>query len=249
MTCAIRFDRVSKYYPPSLERAFLARELVRLLLRKPRGGKAHWALSEVTFEVAPGEAVGVVGVNGSGKSTLLSLVARTSYPTGGRVEVGGRVGPLLELGAGFSLDLTGRENVLLNASLLGLSRQEAKERLPGILDYADLGEFVDAPLHTYSSGMVARLGFAVVAHIDADVLLVDETLSVGDGRFQAKCKATIQRFLSEGRTMLLVSHDLNTIESTCARVLWIDRGRLRADGPREQVLGRYRSFLTGDDGP
>ncbi|MFQ5505181.1 MAG: ABC transporter ATP-binding protein [Planctomycetota bacterium] len=234
---------MSKAYRLLQQRPFLAREIVRRVLQRASEVQQYWALREVSFEVEKGTSVGLIGANGSGKSTLLSLIARTSYPTGGDLEVRGRVGPLLELGAGFHPDLTGFENVLLNASLLGLSREETFSRLDSILDYSGIDEFIHSPIQTYSVGMRARLGFAVIAHIDPDILLVDEVLSVGDAGFQAKCATTMRQFKDDGKTMLLVSHDMATIQDMCEQAIWLEEGEIRARGSSDEVVASYLESL------
>jgi len=243
MDGAIRLEGVSKRYRLVRQRPFLARAVFRRVLQRPSSVEYHWALRDVDLEVERGTSVGVIGANGSGKSTLLALVARTTYPTEGTVEVAGRVGPLLDLGAGFHPDLTGFENVYLNASLLGLARSEVDRRIDSIIDYSGLAEFIHSPLHTFSTGMVARLGFAVLAHIEPEVLLVDEALSVGDAQFQAKGEETMQRFVERGTTLLLVSHDLDLIEKLCQRLVWIDGGSIRASGTPADVLPAYREAM------
>lgn len=241
MAAAIRLSEVSKCYRILRQQPFLAKTLFRALSRRSPPPELHWALREVSFEIGEGECVGVLGKNGSGKSTLLSLLARTSRPTYGKVEVRGRIGPLLELGAGFAAELTGLENIYLNASLLGLQRAEVDARLESIIDYAELGDFVYSPLSTYSTGMRARLGFAVVAHVDADVLLIDEALSVGDQAFQDKCTATMAEFQRRGTTMVLVTHDMPLIERMCSRAIWLDGGRVAAIGPSAEIVASYRA--------
>jgi ABC-type polysaccharide/polyol phosphate transport system ATPase subunit len=236
---AIGFEHVSKRFRLRHQRPFLAKEVFRLLTQRPAQIAEHWALNDVSFAIGRGESVGIVGRNGAGKSTLLSMIARTSYPTSGRVEVHGRVAPLLELGAGFHPELTGYENIFLNAMLLGLSRQEVAERFDAIAAYAELGAFLDTPISTYSTGMVARLGFAVVAHIEADVMLIDEILGVGDQQFQSKCRDTLLGFRASGRTIVLVSHSAESVQSLCERAIWIDKGVVRADGPVAEVLAAY----------
>ncbi|MBK8980227.1 MAG: ABC transporter ATP-binding protein [Planctomycetes bacterium] len=240
MTLAIRLRDVSKSFRLRHRSPFLARELLRAVMQRPTRVEVFWALRHVSFEIRAGEAVGVIGHNGAGKSTLLSLVARTARPTEGELEVNGRVAAMLELGAGFHPDLTGYENIFLNGMLLGLSRREVAARLESIAAYADLGEFLDTPIHTYSTGMRARLGFAVVAHVDPDIIILDEVLGVGDAAFQDKCRATLTRFRAAGTTMFLVSHQPSNVRALCERVLWLDQGRLVADGPTEDVLARYR---------
>ena len=198
-----------------------------------------WALREVSFEVRPGESVAIVGRNGSGKSTLLGLLARIYRQSRGTLAVDGRVAPLLELGAGFHPDLTGRENVYLNGAILGLRRPEIDERITDIIGFSELAEFIDTPLKTYSVGMQMRLGFAIAVQTRPDILLVDEVLAVGDEAFQHKCSRRIERFQNEGRTILFVSHDMDAVRRVAPRTIWIDRGKLRDDGPTAQVLAAY----------
>lgn len=244
---AIRFQNVSKAFRLDLQRRFLASGLLRCLTS--RSAEMHWALRDVSFTIEHGDSVGVIGANGSGKSTLLSLMARTSYPTSGVVEVSGRIGPLLELGAGFHPLLTGYENIILNASLLGMTREEVMGNVDRIIDYAELREFIDAPLSKYSTGMVARLGFAVLAHLRPDILLVDEALSVGDAGFAAKCSATIQEFLATGTTIVIVSHDLPSITRLCRTAIWINKGRVEDQGPAEAVCERYWKWASAERPP
>lgn len=245
MAIVIRVHEVSKAYRLVRQRPFLAKELMRLILRRASTVEVYWALRDVSFEVEAGEAVGVIGTNGSGKSTLLSLIAKTSYPTLGEVSVQGRIGPILDLGAGFQQELTGIENIFLNASLLGLQREEVHEKLESMIAYSGLGDFVNSPLSTYSTGMRARLGFAVVAHIDPDILLMDEVLAVGDGDFQVKCQQTMQEFRERGKTMFLVSHDLESVRRLCTRAIWIDRGRVAAIGRADEIVARYLEAPAG----
>jgi lipopolysaccharide transport system ATP-binding protein len=197
------------------------------------------ALQGLDLEIAPGESVALLGRNGSGKSTFLSLVGRIYLPTSGTLEVRGRVAPLLELGAGFHGDLNGLENIELNGVILGLTRRQVAERLRSIVDFAELGHCIDAPLRTYSSGMVARLGFAVAVHTEADILIVDEVLAVGDEEFQEKCFARIEQFKSEGKTLLIVSHEMNDVLRVATRVVWLEEGRVRMDGDPQPVVEAY----------
>jgi homopolymeric O-antigen transport system ATP-binding protein len=236
---AIRVNNVSKGYRLVKQRPFLAKEFLRRILQRPSSSSYFMALKDVSFEVPKGESLAVIGTNGSGKSTLLSLIAQTSYPNQGTIEVRGRIGPLLELGAGFHPDLTGHENIYLNASLLGLSREEIDAKFDAIVDYADIGEFLDAPIATYSTGMQARLGFAVLAHIDPDVLIVDEALSVGDGGFRQKCEKTMRELLDKGTTLFLVSHDMSQVRDLCTRALWLHKGEVRMLGPTDEVVHEY----------
>jgi lipopolysaccharide transport system ATP-binding protein len=209
------------------------------LFRPAPAGEDLWALKEVTFEVPPGEVLGVIGRNGSGKSTLLKVLSQVTDPTEGQARVRGRVGSLLEVGAGFHHDLTGRENVYLNGAILGLSRREIRDRFDAIVSFAEVEEFIDTPVKRYSSGMQARLAFAVAAHLDTDVLLVDEVLAVGDAAFQKKCLFKMEETAARGRTVLLVSHQMGQIRRLCTRALWLDAGRVRDLGPVAQVTGGY----------
>jgi len=241
----IKLTNVCKSYRLYKQRPFLAREFFRMLLQRPSAVDVHHALTDVSFEVMPGESVGVLGRNGAGKSTLLSLVAKTSYPTSGTVEVNGTIGPLLELGAGFHPDLSGHENVFLNAAILGLTRSEIEDRFDAIADFAEIGEFMDAPLHCYSTGMRARLGFAVIAQVDPDIVLIDEILAVGDAQFQAKCNKTISGFKEAGKNLFLVSHNMSDISRLCERAIWLERGRVAGAGPTDEVISNYMEYTRG----
>lgn len=196
-------------------------------------------LKGISFDVGRGECVAVVGRNGAGKSTLLSLMARVYKPTSGSVEIDGRVAPLLELGAGFHPDLTGEENVFFNGVVLGLTRKQVSSRMADIVAFSELGDHIDAPVRTYSSGMLARLGFAVAVHVDADVLLVDEVLAVGDFEFEQKCYARIEEFRAGGGTILFVSHQTDAVRRVADRAIWLNAGRIEAEGPPEEVLAAY----------
>ena len=207
-----------------------------------------WALREVDLTIGPGEMLGVVGRNGAGKSTLLKVIARVLHPTQGRVRVYGRVVPLLDLGAGFHPELTGRENIYLYSSLLGETRQQTNGRLEEIIDFAELGDFIDAPLRTYSSGMSIRLAFAVAACRPAEVLLVDEALAVGDEAFQRKCLARMEAHRESGACVVMVSHDAGAIAAHCGRAAWLDGGRLQAEGEPSWVLERYHRAVSEREG-
>ena len=200
-----------------------------------------WALQGINLSIGRGEAMGLIGQNGAGKSTLSKLVAKVLRPSSGRVIVRGNVSPLLEFGAGFHPELTGRENVYLNGAMLGFSRKEMDEKFKEIVDFAELWDFIDAPLRTYSSGMYARLGFAVATDVIPDVLIIDEILSVGDEAFQHKSSDRMQQFRDQGATILLVSHNMETIESTCDRVVWLDHGHLMDCGEPSRVIREYRN--------
>lgn len=213
---------------------------INLFRRKKRNGtrRHFWPLQNVSFSVYEGESVGIVGPNGSGKSTLLKLVGGILEPTSGTTTVRGRISALLELGAGFHPDLTGRENIFLNGSMYGLSRSEMREQLDAIIEFSELGDFIDMPIKHYSSGMYVRLGFAVAIHTRPDILLIDEVLAVGDATFQHKCMDAIQAFRQQGGTLLLVTHDLGAIQSICDRAIWYENGRVQAIGhPTEIVMG------------
>ncbi len=197
------------------------------------------ALKGISFSVAPGETVAVIGRNGSGKSTLLGLMARVYRPTSGTVTMNGRVSCLLELGAGFHPELTGIENIYLNGSILGMSRKDIANRFDEIVAFAELEQFIDAPIRTYSSGMVMRLGFSIAIQVDPDILLVDEVLAVGDERFQRKCYEKVRELQKAGRTIVFVSHDLVAVREVASRAIWLDSGVIRADGDVETVLAAY----------
>lgn len=196
-------------------------------------------LKGVSLEVRGGECVAVIGKNGAGKSTLLSLLARIYLPSSGSLEVKGRVAPLLELGAGFHNDLSGLENIYFNAVILGLTREQVKERLDAIVEFSELGEAIQAPVRTYSSGMMARLGFAIAIHVDAEVLIVDEVLAVGDQRFEQKCLERVEQFRRDGGAILLVSHQLPTVEKFADRVVWLKDGVVEMEGDPSTVIAEY----------
>jgi len=217
-------------------------------IRKLQGRIEHGellALRDATLTIAPGERVGVVGPNGAGKSTLFRVIARVRRPTQGRVVVRGSVAPLLELGLGFHGELTGRENVVLHGAVMGHSRGDMERRMGAIAEFAELEAFLDAPLRTYSTGMAARLAFSVATDVDPDILLVDEALSVGDERFQAKCHERMAGFHDRGKTFLLVSHSLPEVVANCSRALWISEGRVVQDGPAEAVCAAYHAWAQG----
>ncbi|MFO1322738.1 MAG: ABC transporter ATP-binding protein [Burkholderiales bacterium] len=201
-----------------------------------------WALRDVGFDVARGETVGIIGRNGSGKSTLLQIVCGTLRPTAGRVQTHGRIAAMLELGAGFSPEFSGRENIFLNGYIVGLTQQQIEARYDAICAFADIGEFIDQPIKTYSTGMAVRLAFAVMAHVDADILVIDEALAVGDARFVQKCMRFLREFKERG-TLLFVSHDTTAVANLCDRVIWLDGGRLKANGPAKEVCDMYLENL------
>ncbi|WP_128930964.1 ABC transporter ATP-binding protein [Bradyrhizobium zhanjiangense] len=236
-------DRLKQSIVPRLQRA--AAPLARVVgktLTPSRYYREFWALQDVTFTVGPGETVGVIGRNGAGKSTLLQLVCGTLAPSSGSAVVKGRVAALLELGSGFNPDFTGRENIYLNASVLGLSGPEIEAKLPSIIAFADIGDFIEQPVKTYSSGMAMRLAFAVIAHVDADLLIVDEALSVGDAYFQQKCMRWLRGFREQG-TVLFCGHDIGSVMSFCSKAIWLDAGTVKAAGDAKEVCEAYMATV------
>ncbi|MGQ2185370.1 ABC transporter ATP-binding protein [Bradyrhizobium barranii] len=216
--------------------------LLGISLRERSYFTKFWALRDVSFRVKRGESIAIIGRNGSGKSTLLKLVCGTLTPTGGTSSVHGKVAAILELGSGFNPEFTGRENVLLNANILGLKREEAEARLDDILAFAEIGEFVDQPVKTYSTGMVMRLAFAVIAHVDAEILIIDEALAVGDAYFSQKCLRWLRRFRERG-TILFCGHDTGAVMSLCDRAIWIDKGNLVLEGTAKDVCEAYSASI------
>lgn len=209
--------------------------------------REFWALQDLSFRIPKGSTVGIIGRNGSGKSTLLQIICGTLTPTLGTVETRGRVSALLELGAGFNPEFTGRENVLLNAAILGFPPELMAERMDLVLAFSELGDFLDQPVKTYSSGMYARLAFATAIHVDPDILIVDETLAVGDARFVAKCMRRIKEIQEKGATILFVSHDVATVRALCESAIWLDQGRLADEGDVFPVSGRYMEYIFRDE--
>jgi ABC-type polysaccharide/polyol phosphate transport system ATPase subunit len=203
------------------------------------GRETVWALRDVSFEIKRGEALGVIGGNGAGKSTLIKLLSGITAPTAGEIEITGRLASLVEVGAGFQPDLTGRENIFLNGAILGMSYREIARKLPHIVEFAEIGNFLDVPVKRYSSGMFVRLGFSIAAYLDADILLLDEVLAVGDVAFQTRCFQRIEEKRRSGRTVLLVSHDLAAIERICGRALLLRNGRIVLDGDPREVVAAY----------
>jgi ABC-type polysaccharide/polyol phosphate transport system ATPase subunit len=215
-----------------------------------KGGRARyedfWAVNDVSFEVGRGETLGIIGHNGSGKSTLLKCIARILVPEKGAIELNGSMSALLELGAGFHPELSGRENIFLNASILGLSKRDTEQRFDGIVEFAGLERFIDMPIKNYSSGMLSRLGFAVAINVDPDILIIDEVLSVGDASFQRKSGEKIADFKRAGKTVIIVSHALPTVRVLCDSVVWLDHGKMVEIGPAAEVLDRYTGFTYDD---
>jgi ABC-2 type transport system ATP-binding protein/lipopolysaccharide transport system ATP-binding protein len=222
--------------------ASLKEWMIRFIMRRRDGYQRVVALENVSFEVGQGEALGVIGHNGAGKSTLLRVAAGILQPRAGVAVVRGLVAPIIELGIGFEQELTGRENIVFNGALLGRSRQEMYERMNEIVAFAELDHFIDQPIRTYSTGMVARLAFSVATTVDAQILLLDEVLSVGDERFQRKCAERITDFRRNGVTILFVSHALSSVENLCDNVIWVEGGRIRERGETQQVVENYQRW-------
>ena len=240
MSAVVRLENVSKRFILRHERARSFQDaLVNLFYRRNGSREEFWALKDVSFEVGPGEMLGIIGQNGSGKSTILKLITRILEPTSGKVVVDGKVSALIELGAGFHPDLTGRENIYLNGSILGLSRREMNRKLDDIVAFAELERFIDMPVKHYSSGMYARLGFSVAISVEPDILIVDEVLAVGDEPFQRKCMERILECKAQGVTTLLVSHSLDVVKVLCDRAIWLDAGVIKETGKASQVVDDY----------
>ena len=244
MTESITIENLSKRYEiGALQHETQLREQLVRMLRAPFRGRAPkevlWALRDVSFSVQEGEVVGIIGRNGAGKSTLLKILSRITYPTSGRVRARGRVAALLEVGAGFHEELTGRENIFLNGSVMGMKKKEVDGKLEAIVEFSGMQRFIDTPIKRYSSGMRSRLGFAVAAHLDPDVLIVDEVLAVGDAAFQKKCINAMHELRGGGRTVLFVSHNMAAVENLCSRGIWISQGEIERDGPVREVIEAY----------
>lgn len=231
--------RIGEYSADTQLREVIMNTLAMLTRRERVEDQIVWAVNDVSFEVQQGEVLGIVGRNGAGKSTLLKLLSRITYPTSGTMKVRGRVASLLEVGTGFHEELTGRENIFLNGSILGMKKREIEQRLDEIVEFSGISQFIDTPIKRYSSGMRLRLGFSVAAHLSPDVLLVDEVLAVGDADFQKKCLDAMDGLRTSGRTVLFVSHNMAAVEHLCSRCIWIEAGRLRADGEARAIVSEY----------
>lgn len=246
---AIRVQNLGKCYqiygaPRDRLKQFLLPRFQRAIGKQPiQYYREFWALKDVSFEIKKGETVGIIGRNGSGKSTLLQIICGTLSPTSGSVQTNGRIAALLELGSGFNPEFTGRENVYMNAAVLGLSKEEVDKRFDDIAAFADIGQFIEQPVKTYSSGMVVRLAFAVAINVDPEILIVDEALSVGDELFQRKCFSRIEAIKNNGATILFVSHSGSTIVELCDRAVLMDSGEKLAVGVPKQIVGRYQKLL------
>src|SRR5881296_1836798 len=250
MSDSIRVEHLSKqYFLGKASQQTMLRERLASFLKNPFAKDTSatdtlWALRDVSFGIKEGEVVGIIGRNGAGKSTLLKVLSKITYPTSGRVKVRGRVASLLEVGTGFHEELTGRENIFLNGSILGMRQREVEAKLDQIIEFAGVKRFIDTPIKRYSSGMRLRLGFAVAAHLDPDVLIVDEVLAVGDAGFQRKCLNAMDGLRSGGRTVLFVSHNMAAVENLCSRCIWIDAGKVVMDGAPREVIEAYMNTFA-----
>jgi lipopolysaccharide transport system ATP-binding protein len=235
----VQIKKLGKKYSVSRGRPLFLKSIF-----KPQACDEIWAFKDIDLEINSGEIVGIIGKNGSGKSTLLKILAGITTPTQGTVAINGRVASLIELGAGFQADLTGRENIYLNGTILGLAKREINRKIDQIIRFADIGNFIDAPVRKYSSGMTVRLGFAVASHLDPEILLLDEVLAVGDAAFQKKCLDKIAEFKKSGRTIIFVSHDLNQVANICERVVWIEDGKIKKNGSSREVVNSYLGSVS-----
>jgi ABC-type polysaccharide/polyol phosphate transport system ATPase subunit len=239
----VRLDAVSLRFTSYRDKQYsLKRAALDLLLRRegPPASNDFWALRDVSLRFDVGQRVGILGPNGAGKSTLLRVIARIYPPTSGSIQVHGKVAPLIEMGAGFNPELSGAENIFLNGAMLGFSRREMLACIDGIWEFTGLREFADLPLKYYSSGMYVRLGFAIATQVEPEVLLIDESLGVGDAEFQLKAKARIQGLLDRSKVVVIVSHDLSALKELCTRGVWMERGAVVDDGPIDEIIDRYR---------
>lgn len=240
---AISVENVEKSFKIYKDKGFTLKE--RVLFFKSRNAYVkNNILKGISFNIEKGDILGIIGKNGSGKSTLLKLITRIIYPDSGSIKINGKVSSLIELGAGFHPDMTGRENIYINASIYGLTKKEIDSKLDTIIKFSELEEFIDSPIRTYSSGMYMRLAFSVAINVEAEILLIDEILSVGDANFQAKCFRKMQELKDSGITIVIVSHDLHTMEKLCNKVIWIESGKIKRSGIPNEVLKEYIEHTT-----
>ena len=236
-TCAIKVENMTKSFKLFYDKPNTLKE--RLVFWNKKKSESRTVLNNINLEVKKGETVALIGTNGSGKSTLLKLMTKIIYPTKGTIETNGKLTSLLELGAGFHPDFTGRENIYFNASIFGLTAAEIDKRVNEIIEFSELQDFIDSPVRTYSSGMYMRLAFSVAINVDADILLIDEILAVGDQHFQDKCFAKLQQLKDMGKTIVIVSHSLNSVKKLCDRAIWIYNGNIQLDGKTDEVIKEY----------
>ncbi len=240
---AISVENVEKSFKIYKDKGFTLKE--RILFFKSRNAYVkNNILRGISFDIEKGDILGIVGKNGSGKSTLLKLITKIIYPDSGNIKINGKVSSLIELGAGFHPDMTGRENIYINASIYGLTKKEIDSKLDTIIKFSELEEFIDSPIRTYSSGMYMRLAFSVAINVEAEILLIDEILSVGDANFQAKCFRKMQELKDSGITIVIVSHDLHTMEKLCNKIIWIESGKIKRSGIPNEVLKEYIEYTT-----
>lgn len=235
---AISVEHVSKHFKVYYDKANTLKEKM-IFWNKRKDNDIHEVLKDISLDIYEGETVALIGTNGSGKSTLLKLMTKIIYPNSGKIKVNGKLTSLLELGAGFHPDFSGRENIYFNASIFGMTKKQIDARIDKIIDFSELGEFIDNPVRTYSSGMYMRLAFSVAINVDADILLIDEILAVGDQHFQDKCLAKMEELKQEGKTIVIVTHALNKVEELCTRAVWIKDGKICMDGKVDDVLKEY----------
>lgn len=235
----VEVSNVSMMFNKSKEKVDNFKEYVIRLVKKQLMFEEFWALRDVSFSIKKGESVGIVGLNGSGKSTVLKIIAQVMKPTSGSVKVKGTVAPMIELGAGFDMDLSARENIFLNGAVLGYSRTRMEEKFEEIVDFAELWDFIDTPIKNFSSGMIARLGFAIATVNSPDILIADEILGVGDYKFQQKCEERIDEIIKNGATVIFVSHSIEQVQKVCKRAIWLEKGKLLMDGEVMQVCEKY----------
>lgn len=242
---AISVENVEKSFKIYKDKGFTLKE--RILFFKSRNAYVkNNILRGISFDIEKGDILGIVGKNGSGKSTLLKLITKIIYPDSGSIKINGKVSSLIELGAGFHPDMTGRENIYINASIYGLTKKEIDSKLDTIIKFSELEEFIDSPIRTYSSGMYMRLAFSVAINVEAEILLIDEILSVGDANFQAKCFRKMQELKKRGVTIIIVSHDLNTMKELCNKVIWIESGKIKDHGNSDIVISKYLNEIMNN---
>ncbi len=236
-TIAIKVEHVSKQFKLFYDKHYTLKE--KLVFWKSKKSELHKVLNDINLEIEKGESVALIGVNGSGKSTLLKLMTKIIYPTSGEIQINGKLTSLLELGAGFHPDFTGRENIYFNASIFGLTAKDIDSRIREIIDFSELGDLIDSPVRTYSSGQYMRLAFSVAINVDAEILLIDEILAVGDQHFQDKCFNKLMELKNSGKTIVIVSHSLGSIQRFCDRAVWLNNGRVQMDGEIDKVISEY----------